>query len=174
MRTRNFWPALLLASIVLLSGCSGQQEEQSLIKSFPVSSLEGVVALDQVELDSEVSFDGNGSLRIVAAESTTVRLYESGDIDVEKARLIYRARIRVENLIGQAFLEMWCVFGSQGEYFSRGLNSVLSGNEDWTEVQTEFFLKENENPDNVKLNVVVKGSGTVWIDDISLVKAPLR
>jgi hypothetical protein len=174
MRTRNFRPALLLASIMLLSGCSGKQEEQSLIRSFPVSSLEGVVAPDQVELDNEVSFDGNGSLRIEAAESTTVRLYETGDIDVEKARLIYRARIRVENLIGQAFLEMLCVFGSQGEFFSRGLNSVVAGNEDWTEVQTEFFLKENENPDNVKLNVVVKGSGTVWIDDISLVRAPLR
>jgi hypothetical protein len=30
-----------------------------------------------------------------------------------------------------------------------------------------------ENPDNVKLNFVVNGTGTIWIDDIRLLKGPL-
>jgi hypothetical protein len=39
--------------------------------------------------------------------------------------------------------------------------------------ETPFFLKKGENPDNVKINLVVNGKGSVWIDDIRLVKAPL-
>ena len=31
----------------------------------------------------------------------------------------------------------------------------------------------SQNPDNVKLNLVVEGSGTVWIDDIRLEKVGL-
>lgn len=36
-----------------------------------------------------------------------------------------------------------------------------------------FFLQKGENPDNVKLNLVIEGKGTVWIDDIHLYKGPL-
>jgi hypothetical protein len=39
---------------------------------------------------------------------------------------------------------------------------------------TPFFLKKGENPENVKLNLVVDGVGTVWIDDIQLIRGPLR
>lgn len=46
----------------------------------------------------------------------------------------------------------------------------LSGTTDWTTQETEFFLKAGENPDNVKLNLVINGSGTVWIDEIRLLK----
>ena len=120
------------------------------------------------------SADGNGSIKIIAPESTTVLLYETGDIDIENARLVYRAKIRTENVIGQAFLEMWCVFEGSGEYFSRGLQSIVTGDTDWADNETMFFLKAGENPDNIKLNLVINGSGTVWIDDIELVKYPLK
>jgi hypothetical protein len=50
----------------------------------------------------------------------------------------------------------------------------MSGTNGWTSVETPFFLKKGEKPDNVKLNVVVDGTGTVWIDDIKLMKGPLQ
>ena len=34
--------------------------------------------------------------------------------------------------------------------------------------------KEGENPDNVKLNLVINGKGTAWIDDIRVLKGPLQ
>jgi len=37
-----------------------------------------------------------------------------------------------------------------------------------------LFFKKGENPDNVTLNLVINGKGTVWIDDIHLIKAPLK
>ncbi len=69
---------------------------------------------------------------------------------------------------------MWCVFAGKGEFFSRSLQSPLAGTNDWTTLETPFFLKKGERPSNVKLNVVINGSGRVWIDDLRLVKGPLQ
>ncbi len=144
------------------------------LKRYPLDNMEGVLTQSGVTIDKEISSDGNGSLRIEAAEPTTVRLFETGDIDIENARLIYQARVRTKNVEGQVYLEMWCHIAGLGEFFSKGLATPLTGTTDWTTEETPFFLKAGENPDNVKLNLVIKGKGTVWIDDIRLLKGPLK
>ena len=93
---------------------------------------------------------------------------------MENARLIYSAELRTRDLEGKAYLEMWCHFPGMGEYFSRGLVDPLTGSQDWSSQETSFFLKKGENPDRVKLNLVVTGPGEVWIDDLRLVKGPLK
>ena len=103
-----------------------------------------------------------------------IRLFETGDVDVEDARLTYQAKVRTEGVEGQVFLEMWCQFAGKGEYFSRDLETPQTGTTEWSTEETPFFLKKGENPDNVKLNLVVNGSGTVWIDDIRLFRGPLN
>jgi hypothetical protein len=159
--------------VVLVSGCSTKPAEPTEIKVYPVDSKEGIIAPSGTEIDTEISSDGRGSLRIAASEPTTVALYETGDLDVEDARLIYRANLRTENLDGQVYLEMLCEFAGKGVFFSRALQSPLSGTTGWQFQETPFFLKKGENPDNAKLNLVIDGKGTVWIDDIRLLKAPL-
>jgi len=42
------------------------------------------------------------------------------------------------------------------------------------DTEIPFLLHEGENPDNFKLNLVVGGKGTVWIDDIRLLKGPFK
>jgi hypothetical protein len=133
-----------------------------------------VITRSGVELDTDISSDGGGSLRIAAAQPTTVRLFETGDLDVENARLSYQAKLRTENVRGKVYLEMWCRFPGKGEFFSRALDTALSGTVEWASQETPFFLKSGENPDNVRLNLVIEGSGTVWIDDIRLVQTALR
>ncbi len=165
---------LCIAVFFVMAGCTLHQAQVSELKKFPLDSLDGVITKTGVELDKEVSSDGNGSLRISTEESVVVRLFEVGDLDIENARLIYRARIRTEDVNGQVYLEMWCQFPGIGEAFSRGLQSPLSGTIDWVTEEIPFFLKKGEKPDNVKLNLVVNGKGTVWIDDICLLKYPLK
>lgn len=143
------------------------------LKRFPLDDMEGLITQTDVQIDKQMSSDGNGSLRIEATEPTTVRLFETGDIDIEDARLIYQARIRTANVEGQVYLEMWCHFAGVGEFFSRGLDQPLTGTTGWTIQETPFFLKRGENPDNVKLNLVINGKGTAWIDDIKLLKGAL-
>jgi hypothetical protein len=169
------WGALMYGmTIFALVGCSKPAQQVVELKRFPLNSLEGVITQSGVQIDKEVSSDGNGSLRMTAAEPTVVRLFELGDMHVENARLIYQAKLRTQGVEGQAYLEMWCHFPGKGEFFSRGLQTPLTGTTNWTTEETPFFLKKGENPDNVKLNLVINGKGTAWIDDIRLLKAPLQ
>jgi hypothetical protein len=163
--------ALMMAAL-MISFCGKKKAEIVELKSFPIDNLDGLKTLSNVEIDSGISSDGHGSLKITAPDTTVVRLYEVNDIDIENGRLIYQAKIRSENLQGMAFIEMWCHFPGQGEYFSRGLQNPISGTTDWTTAETPFFLKEGEKPDLIRLNFVVAGKGNAWIDDIKLLSAP--
>jgi len=144
------------------------------VKHYQIESLEGLITRTDIGVDKEITSDGNGSLRITANQPSTIRLYETGDINVENARLTYQAKVRTEGIQGKVYLEMWCQFTGKGEFFSRNMSTPLSGTTDWSTVETPFFLKKGENPDNVKLNLVIEGNGTVWIDDIHLFKGPLQ
>ena len=157
-----------------LAACSKQPAQVTDLKMYPVDSLEGIITQSGVQFDKDISSDRKGSLRITATEPAIVRLFEVGDIDVENARLIYQAKVRTENVEGKVYLEMWCHFPGKGEFFSRGLQTPLTGTTEWTTEETPFFLQKGENPDNVKLNLVIDGKGTAWIDDIRLLKAPLQ
>ena len=149
------------------------------LKRFPVDTMEGIITQSGVEIDKQISSDSNGSLRITASEETVVRLFEIRLSEaylvtsMKGTRLIYQAKVRTENVEGQVYLEMWCHFPGKGEFFSRGLMTSLTGTTDWTAVETSFFLKKGQNPDNVKLNLVIDGKGTAWIDDIRLLKGTL-
>jgi hypothetical protein len=165
---------LALLGGILLSACSRVSTPVVELRCYPVDNLEGVITKTDVALDKGISSDGNGSIRITVDKPTTVRLYETGDLDIEDARLIYQARLRTEGVEGKAYLEMWCQFTGKGEYFSKGLQSALSGTTEWCMQETPFFLRKGENPANVKVNVVIEGKGTVWIDDIRLIKGPLQ
>lgn len=143
------------------------------LEAFALDDLQGLITQSGVSIDKAISSDGNGSLRIEAKQAITIHLFETGDIDIENARLIYQAKVRIENLEGQAYLEMWCHFPEKGEFFSKGLTNPISGTTEWTTLETPFLLKQGENPDNVKLNLVITGKGTVWIDDIRVLKGTL-
>jgi hypothetical protein len=88
--------------------------------------------------------------------------------------LIYQAKVRTENVVGKVYLELWCNFPGKGVFFSRGLHTPLTGTTNWTSEETPFLLKKGDNPDNIKLNLVIDGKGTAWIDDIRLIKVPLQ
>jgi hypothetical protein len=143
------------------------------LKRFPLDTPGGVIQMSGVEVDRQVKADGAGSLKITVTEPSIIRLFETGPLDADDAALVYRASLRTENAQGNVYLEMWCRFPGKGEFFSRGLDSPLRGSVDWTTLETAFFLKPGDIPDNVKLNVVSEGPGIIWIDDIRLIKRTL-
>lgn len=161
-------------AVFVMAGCSKPSPQEVELKRFPVDSLDGIITQSGAELDKDTSSDGKGSLRVVAAGPNVVRLFEVSDVDAESARLMYRAKLRSEKLEGQAYLEMWCHFPGKGEFFSRGLQNPVTGTMNWITAETPFFLKKGEKPDLIKLNLVIDGKGTVWIDDIRLSKGPLQ
>ncbi len=169
-----FYLACLIIGLLPACSQSPSEDVSAEVAHYPLDSMEGIISRSDVQIDKEITSDGNGSLHISTTSPATVRLYETGDIDVENSRLVYQAKLRTEGVEGQVYLEMWCHFPGKGEFFSRALQSPLSGSQEWTSQETPFLLKKGENPDNVRINLVVNGTGDVWIDDIRLVKYSLR
>ena len=162
--------ALLVMAIPTVTLC----QNGAIIKQFPIDGTEQILTRAGVTFDREMSSDGNGSLRVEASEVRTVRLLELPVVGIDNTRLIYRAKIKTSGVVGQVYLELWCVFPKLGEFFSRGLNQAVSGTKDWTTVETPFFLRKGEKPELLKLNLVVNGKGKAWIDAIEVRQAPLE
>lgn len=156
----------LLAMMILLAGSAHAKELKKL--SLDDSSTIGTV----IRTDSQVKVEGNGSIRITTLWPTTICLGEVRGLNVENAKLLYKAKVK-SDLDGSAYLEMWAHVGG-GQYFSRGMNDVVSRKTNWKTLQTPFVFQKGQRPDKVTLNIVINGKGTVWIDDIVLTQEQLR
>lgn len=159
-------------ALFLLAAAPALAEEQ--LAYFPADSKEDVVDAGLVELDQKTSHDGKGALRIEAERAVTVRLFEVSGLDVENARLVYQALLKSRRLQGSAYLEMYCEFEGLGTYFSRALHAPIQGDADWVAQETPFFLQAGQNPALVRLNLVLTGPGTVWVDSVRLLRLPLQ
>ncbi len=116
----------------------------------------------------------HGAWRIQAAGPGPVRLFEVEGALCDACRLVYRAKVKAENLSAPAFLEMWVRVPDQGQFFSRGLDQTVSGTVDWVSVEIPFFFQKGQRADLVKLNVVFQGNqGVLWVKEVELRKAPL-
>jgi hypothetical protein len=125
-----------------------------------------------IQTDTEVKVEGKSSIKIITQWPTTICLGEVTGLDIEGAKLVYKAKVK-SDLEGAAFLEVWAHVGG-GQYFSRGMNSVVKQKTDWKMIQTPFLFQRGQKPDKLTLNLVINGKGTVWIDDIVLSKEPLK
>lgn len=173
LRVGNWGLFISGVATLCLLGCSQPATQVTELRHFPLNNTNGIITRSNVAFDKHSSSDGNGSLRVNVTAPTVVRLFEVGDLNVENARLIYQAKVRTEGVDGHVYLEMWCHFPGKGEFFSRSLQTPLSGTTNWTTEETPFFLKKGQTPDYIKLNLVINGTGTAWIDDIRLLKGPL-
>jgi hypothetical protein len=134
-----------------------------------LDSARSVAPQPSLAFDPDNSADGHGSFRIDASGERTVIELADVPIDAPKLpRLSYRAKLRTENVAGRAYLEMWVRVRDKGEFFSRALHSQLSGTSDWSTHEAPFFLEADQVPTRAKLNVVIEGSGTVWVDSVTL------
>ncbi len=167
---------VFVLAALILSGCGkAKPVEVKVLASFPADNLNGVISSTGVEADPRVSSDGNGSIKLTVSTPETVvfNLYEVTGLDVEEARLIYRAKVRTQGIQGKAYLEMWVEVPGLGQFFSRGLDQPLRGTSDWVTLETPFLLEKGQRADLAKLNLVIDGPGTAWIDEIELLQSPL-
>ena len=156
-----------VAAVALLAHASAQAQELKKL-SLDDASMIGLT----IQTDEQVKTEGKASIKITTAWPTIVCLGEVTGLDVEDAKLVYKAKVKTE-LDGDAFLEMWVQVGG-GQYFSKGMNDPVKGKSDWKSIQTPFMFQKGQKPDKVTLNIVISGKGTVWVDDIVLSKEALK
>jgi hypothetical protein len=157
---------MIFAVLVLMAGLTQAEDLKKL--SLDDSSAIGT----RIQTDTQVKAEGKGSIKITTQWPTTICLGEVTGLNIEGAKLVYRARVK-SDLDGMAFLELWAHVGG-GQYFSKGMNDVVSQKTDWKTIQTPFLFQKGQKPDKVTLNVVINGKGTLWIDDVVLSKEPLK
>jgi hypothetical protein len=161
--TANLSIVIVVGIAFVLTGTCASAEDLIKLGLDDVSTL-GIT----IENDSRIKVEGAGSVKITTLHPTTVCLGEVTGLDLANTTLIYRAHARSQ-LEGSAFLEMWVQVGS-GRYFSRGLNSTIEGHSDWQVIQTPFVFQKGQSPGRITLNLIINGTGTIWIDDVVLSK----
>ena len=163
MKTTKY--SLLIAGLLAASAATaGPQQQLQTMKTF--STTDPAISKDLVVTEDKAWLAD-------CKKAQTFRLFEVENPGVEQCVVTYRAKLKTENLTEQAYLEMWCRFPGKGEFFSRGLAHAVTGSNNWASYETPFFLKKGEKPDLIKLNLVVKGAGKVWVKDVELLKSPL-
>jgi hypothetical protein len=163
MKTAKY-SLLVLGLVAAMSAAGGPKQKAETLKTFTTAN---------PAISKDLTVTEEKAWLADCKKAQTIRLFEVENPGVEQCMVIYRAKLKTENLTDQAYLEMWCRFSGKGEYFSRGLDHAVTGSNDWASYETPFFLKKGEKPDLIKLNVVVKGAGKVWVKDVELLKGPL-
>ena len=157
--------SLIIAGLLAaLAATAGPKQQAQTMKTF--TTADPAISKDLVVTEDK-------SWLADCKKAQTIRLFEVENPGVEQCVVTYRAKLKTENLTEQAYLEMWCRFPGKGEFFSRGLAHAVTGSNDWASYETPFFLKKGEKPDLIKLNLVVKGTGRVWVKDVELLKGSL-
>jgi hypothetical protein len=140
---------------------------------FPLSD-GGIPAGADAVFDPNVSQDGGGSLRVETSRGGRLRLYELDDLGIVQGAVVYTGFLRSRGLSGQAMLEMWCQPAEGDAAFVRGAAQAVAGDSDWTPQEIRFSDPELcRSPASIELNVLIQGSGTVWIDNLRLWSVPV-
>jgi hypothetical protein len=158
---------VLVVAIIFCSFCALANTEE--VKRLSLDDAPSIGL--RIQTDSLEKVEGRASIRITTLWPTSVCLGEMTGLDVEQAKLVFKAMVK-SNMKGSVFLEMWVHF-KDGQYFSRGLNDQVKDISGWTHLQTSFLLKKGQVPEKITLNLVINGTGTVWIDDIIIMKERL-
>jgi hypothetical protein len=167
MERKNKMKWALIIGVILVMSVSPAIGEDLTKLSLDTPSALGTT----IQSDSDVKTEGRASIRITTLHPTSICLGEVTDLNIENAKLIFKASVK-SDLDGVAFLEMWAHVGG-GRYFSRGMNDPVEGKTDWKSIRTPFLFQTGQRPEKVTLNLVINGKGTVWIDEVVLSKAPL-
>ncbi|MBI5537234.1 MAG: hypothetical protein HY898_31220 [Deltaproteobacteria bacterium] len=166
MRTSWCVRSLVWIACVAMVSCKPSSTAPSLVRALNPAS-------DAPITQSGVKAD-DGGWRIDPSAAGSVRLFEIPGDTCEECRLIYRAKLRTDDIKAPAYLEMWVRLPGKGEFFSRGLAAPVQGTTGWASYEIPFFFKKGEKADLVKLNVGFQApGGALWIKDVELMKGAL-
>jgi hypothetical protein len=79
--------------------------------------------------------------------------------------LYYRGHLRSANLKGRTYFEIRCRV-SDRELVAKGLDQAVSGTTAWVRQSIQIRLEKGKRAEDVALDVVVEGAGTVWVDNM--------
>ena len=112
-------------------------------------------------------------LHVEAAAAGSVSLFDVSLPDVDACRLTYRASLQTGANPGPVYLEMYCRIPDRGLFFSRAVDQKIPGKQNWTPVETPFYLEAGQHADLLHLNLVFEAPGTAVLRDLQVTSAAL-
>jgi hypothetical protein len=76
--------------------------------------------------------------------------------------------LRAEDARAPAYLELWCQMPGSSQYFSRALDTPLTGSTRWSQHSAPFYLEAEQRADFITLGVRLEGPGTLYIQRLAL------
>jgi hypothetical protein len=162
---------LLIAALLLIDPAFSFAQES--VPWLPTVSKENIVVHPAGKLDKSidavvVQVDG-GDAR------TTTRVVSLDAPKVPSHRYQLKGRVKVENVVGDGYVEMLNTFPKIGVYFTKTLENdgplgKLTGTGDWRDVELPFVSQEGVLPSKIEVNVVLPGKGKVYLTPFTVAK----
>jgi len=160
-----------MASISATQACLASEE---ILNSFPCNGLENVLDKENVEFDKNQSADGKGSLRVTVKKACSITLFEVSKPDIGQARLMYRAKLRLEDPKIKTNIMMSLSYKKTNETISGSLHAGKKLASGWMSCSSTRLITKRAQPEVVALKVKFDEPGTVWVDEVTLSKLKVR
>jgi hypothetical protein len=111
------------------------------------------------------------------AKGKAVTVFIIEDPAITSNRYAVTGQVRYESVRGRGYLEMWNNFPDGGAFFSRTLGSTgpmaaITGTSRWRAFLLPFTSNPGYLPNELVVNVVLAGKGTVYLRNLKLVQYP--
>jgi hypothetical protein len=164
--------SLILVILWLAAGCGSR--EPVLVAAHSCDELAGLVDQDEeLTIDRQDKFEGEGALYVKASEKRAVRLLELENPELEDVLITCTAQAKCIGIWGRAYLELFCSVPGEGDFTARDWDHAVHATQDWTPVRVEYRLEDGQRPDRLRLSLVINSAGSVWLDDIRITATPL-
>jgi hypothetical protein len=156
----------ILMTALLLSGLAGPVMGEVLhtITGEDLAQYRQVVADSAISVSYE-ELDGSPVLRVTcASEKPASHSLFKVPLNTPAGRnLLVTAELQAEDVKESVYLETWCFLSPDRAFFSRALDTALTGSTGWTRHRAPSLLQEDQVPQAVSLGVRFEGPGTVLV-----------
>ncbi len=166
---------LVLAAVavcVVWAGCSKKVEPPKEIQFFNCDTLDGVLTEGSAVVDTQDPAEGTGSLKIAAAQPVTLPLFEI-KLPGDGAKFTLQYKMKVKDFSGDAYGTMEVNYASGGKQSLNNYQSALGATSVWQQRELIYTVQRGQKVSSIVFSVILNGSGTVWVDDVHLIRAPL-
>ncbi len=164
--------AAALAAIVFCTGCSKKVEPPKDIQTFNCDTLDGLLTEGVATVDAQNPAEGTGSLRFAVAQPVTLPIFEI-KLPGDGAKFTLAYKMKVKDFSGDAYGQMDVNYSSGGKQSLNNYQTAMGATTDWQQRELTYTVQRGQKVGSIVLSLILNGSGTVWLDDVHLIRAPL-
>jgi len=163
----------LSAALLIVAACNKKAEPPKEIDFFSCDTADRFLSPDAATLDSgSAAAEGAACFKFVVEQPATLPLFEV-KFPGEAAKFTIRFKMRVKDFLGDAYGLMAVNYASGGKQEIKNYDKALGATSDWVPMELSWTVQKGQKVDSLVLSAALSGTGTVWVDDVHVIRAPL-